>query len=324
MTNYTERNPFRMAAIGLALCALFVVTVFQVDRLPLVGSVGENYRAEFLDAGGLQPGDWVEVAGVQVGQVRDIEIQADHVVVDFEVDSSLVLSDQTTAAVKIGDLLGSKFLDVTPVAGARLPEESVIPLERTVEAYDVVAAFADLTEVQERLDTEAMAASMQTLADTFRNSPREIRGALDGIAALSRTVNTRDEAIRSLLQHAEAATGALAERRGDLVQLVQEGNQLLTALLARKEAIHRLLVSTSAVAVQLEGLARDNQATLRPALAELTKVVDLLAAHQDDLSLIVKNLATYVRVFTNTVGSGPWFDSWVPDLPDSFTMGGPQ
>lgn len=324
MSNYTERNPFRMAAIGLTLCALFVVAVFQINRLPLIGSSGTHYQAAFLDAGGLDAGDWVEVAGVKVGQVSGIEIEADHVIVAFDIDSDLPISESSAATVKIGDLLGSKFLEITVPGGTPLPEGSEIPLERTLEAYDVVTAFADLTEVQEKLDTDAMAKSMETLADTFRNSPREVRGALRGIAALSRTVSSRDEAIRSLLEHAEGATGALAARRGDLVSLVRQGNLLLTALLDRKDAIHRLLVSTSAVAVQLEGLARDNQEQLRPALTELKQVVDLLARHQDDLSMTVKNLEAYVRVFTNTVGSGPWFDSWVPNLPDNFRMGGPQ
>ena len=213
---------------------------------------------------------------------------------------------------------------MTLPAGQPLPEGSEIPLERTVEAYDVVTAFADLTKVQEKLDTVTMAKSMQTLADTFRNSPRQVRGALRGIAALSHTVNSRDEAIRSLLGHAEATTQVLADHRGDLVALVHDGRLLLTALLARKEAIRRLLVTTSAVAVQLEGLAKDNQHQLRPALTQLQHVVDLLNRHQDDLSLTVKNLADYVKVFTNTVGSGPWFDSWVPNTPDTFQMGGPQ
>lgn len=324
MSSYTERNPFRMAAVGLLLCALFVVGVFQIDHLPLIGGSGTHFRAAFLDAGGLKAGDRVEVAGVKVGAVDRIEIEADHVVVDFDLDSRLPLSDRSIATVKIGDLLGSKFLDLTLPGGTPLAAGAEIPLERTVEAYDVVTAFADLTQVQEKLDTATMARSMETLADTFRNSPAQVRGALRGIAALSHTVNSRDAAVRSLLHHAETTTHVLAARKGDLVALVDDGRLLLSALLARKEAIHRLLVSTSNVALQLQGLARDNQAQLRPALTQLRQVVDLLGKHQDDLSEIVKNMATYVRVFTNTVGSGPWFDSWVPDLPDNLRTGGPR
>ena len=42
MSSYTERNPLRMAAVGLGLCVLFVFGVFHADQLPLVGGSGSR------------------------------------------------------------------------------------------------------------------------------------------------------------------------------------------------------------------------------------------------------------------------------------------
>ena len=41
---------------------------------------------------------------------------------------------------------------------------------------------------------------------------------------------------------------------------------------------------------------------------------DILARNRDNISQTVNNLAPFVRVFTNTLGNGRWFDSFVNDL----------
>ena len=82
----------------------------------------------------------------------------------------------------------------------------------------------------------------------------------------------------------------------------------------RRELIDSILTSTRELAEQLSGLVADNRETLTPALQQLSRVTDILSRNRAALARTVDELAPFVRVFTNTLGNGRWFDSFVNDL----------
>lgn len=312
-----SRSPRVAAIIGLTVLALLVLAVARLDSLPLIGKDRRDFRAEFSDAGGIKPGSQVQVAGVRAGTVTDIEIGTDQVVVVFELDAGIAVGDRTTAAVAAADLLGSKYLDVRPAGTKDLEPGGTIPLARTVPSYDVVDAFEDLTSTTQRIDTDQLAGALDTLADTFRNSPPEVKAALGGLSRFSRTIASRDRELRSLLDHAETTTGVLDARRGNLSSLVRSTSVLFGELIKRRDVIRRLLASTSELSSALRGVVRDNQATLDPALRHLDGVTSLLRSRRDDIRLALRNLRAYASYFVNVVGTGPWFDNVIPRLPDT-------
>ena len=89
---------------------------------------------------------------------------------------------------------------------------------------------------------------------------------------------------------------------------------LLREVQDRRDLIDRILDSTQELSRQLSGLVADNREALTPALQQLSRVTDILARNRAALGETVNNLAPFVRVFTNTLGNGRWFDSFVNDL----------
>ncbi len=134
---------------------------------------------------------------------------------------------------------------------------------------------------------------------------------------MSTTIASRDQALQQLLRQANDVTGVLAARDADLVRIVDDGDLVLKEVEQRRAVIHSLLVDTAALAAQLTGLVQDNRATLRPALAQLRGVVDVLRKNQDNLDRTVALLGPFVRGFTNATGNGGWFDSIIANLPPS-------
>jgi phospholipid/cholesterol/gamma-HCH transport system substrate-binding protein len=191
---------------------------------------------------------------------------------------------------------------------------SEIPLRRTVPAYDVVQAFSDLTTTSEKVDTDRVAKALDTLSTTFEDSPEEVRASLKGLSQISRTVASRDKALRELLAHANGVTDVLADRSDDFTALVKDGDKLFKEISKRREAIHKLLKSSAALGIQLSGLVQDNDKEIGPALKGLNRVVTMLERNQSSLDRSIKLLAPYVRLFTNTLGNGRWFDSYVQNL----------
>ena len=307
---YRERNPVVVGAIGLGLIAAMLLLAFRIDDLPLL--VGQRHSAALSEAGGLKPGDDVRVAGVKVGEVTDVELDGDHVRVDFRVERGTELGARTAASVRIKTILGQKLLMLEPAGPGELDEE--IPLERTVSAYDVVEAFSDLATTTEDIDTGQLADALDTIATTFRDSPDEVRAAVDGLGRLSRTIASRDARLKELLEHAAGVTDVLSERNRELVMLLADGDLLLRELRARRDDIHTLLVTTVTLSDQLTGLVRENREAIGPSLANLESVLTTLRANQESLDRSIELLAPFVRVFANTTGNGRWFDTYVQNL----------
>jgi phospholipid/cholesterol/gamma-HCH transport system substrate-binding protein len=90
---------------------------------------------------------------------------------------------------------------------------------------------------------------------------------------------------------------------------------LFQALVSRRDAIHDLLVSTSTLSEELTALVTQSRADLKPALDHLENVVAVLNKNEDNIDNSIRLMAPFYRVFANTLGTGPWFDTYIMNLP---------
>jgi phospholipid/cholesterol/gamma-HCH transport system substrate-binding protein len=313
-TPFRERNPVVVGAISLVVLAVTLVAALRADDLPIIGG-GDTYHAMFTEAGGLKVNDEVRIAGVRVGKVDEVELAGDEVRVSFKVDDAAAFGADTRAAIKVKTILGSMFLALEPAGGGRLDEGATIPAARTSSPFDVVEAFEGLASTSAQIDTDQLAESLTTLADLTRNTPEEFRGALDGLSRLSSNVAAKDEQLNTLLVNLERVSTVLDERDQDIVKLMEDSDVLFRALVARREAVHDLLVSSTTLSQELTRLIDQSREDLKPALAHLENVVAVLNKNEDNLDSSLRLMAPFYRVFANTLGTGPWFDTWISNFP---------
>lgn len=319
MAQAGQKRPVLTAVIGLVLIAALTLAAFNYEA---IFSGATRYTAEFPEAAGLQANDRVTVAGVEAGRVQSVSLDGDHVKVEFTVEDAWV-GNRTTASIEIATLLGSKFLALDPRGDGEQNPDEPIGRDRTKSPFDVVDAFNGLSGTIDQLDTTQLASSLTTLSDTFRDTPPEIRGALDGLSRLSNMISSRDGELKKLLANTRQLSTTLADRRGDVVKLVNDGNLLLGELQRRKDAIANLLDGVQRLSIQLRGLVADNQAQLRPALETLDRVLAVLEENRDNLGEILDKEAVFVRVFGNALGNGRWFDNYLCGLlPPVVPLGG--
>ncbi|MFG2090899.1 MCE family protein [Spirillospora sp. NPDC048824] len=304
-----ERNPIPVSIIGLVLLLVLGLLAFRADDLPLIGG-GTTYDAYFSEAAGLKPDQEVRVAGVKVGKVTGVELEGDKVKVTFRVKDTWV-GDSTRAMIMIKTLLGSKYLQLDPLGAREQDPDRPIPLERTIAPYDVTTAFQDLGRTFEQLDTASMAASLETIATTFEDTPASVRVALTGLSSLSKTIASRDAELAQLLAGTKKLSGTIAAQNDQFETLFEDGNLLLAELRRRRQAIHAMLVGTRDLANELVGLVDDNRRTLGPTLASLGKVTDLLERNQKNLDRTLETAAPYLRLVGNTTGNGRWIDGYL-------------
>ncbi|MGH3367880.1 MAG: MCE family protein [Nocardioidaceae bacterium] len=321
MKPFRERNPATIGAISIAVIAVLMLAAFRAEDLPLIGG-GDTYYASFKEAGGLRVNDEVRIAGVRVGQVREISLDGNSVLVEFQVDRGAEFGTETAADIKVQTLLGSMYLALDPEGSRQMDAGARIPIERTTSPYDVVEAFSGLSDTTERIDTDRLSTSLDTMASLMKDSPEEVQASLRGLSRLSRTVASRDAQINLLLRNTEKVSRVLADRDQQLTKLFADGDLLFRAVYERRQAIHRLLVATQTLSQEISTLVAESQEDLKPALRQLESVVAVLLKNQENLDNALRLGAPFYRVFANTLGNGPWFDTIVQNMPPAPSVPG--
>lgn len=312
MKSFQSRPPIPIALIGILVLIMMLVAAYNIGNLPLVGH-GRVYHAEFSNAAGLRSGDPVKIAGVVVGHVQSVSLEADHVEVGFDAGHEWV-GELSTASVQLNTLLGQRYLQVAPKGSHELSSSVPIPLSRTETPYEIVPTLNKLSRTVGDIDVAKVRKAFDSVSSTFAGTQGDVHQAVTGLSRLSLTVANRDERLRELLSRSNKVTSTLADRDMQIGKLITDLNPLLTELKHRRTAIHQLLVGAQSLSGELDGLVADNQATLRPALAHLSKVSAVLANNQKNLDAGIRVLGPYVHLFTNTVGVGRWFDAYVCGL----------
>ena len=313
-TPFRERNPVKVGAASIAVLIVVMIVAFKAGDLPLIGG-GDTYHAAFTEASGIKANDEVRIAGVRVGKVTGVDLDGNKVNVTFKVKTPSHFGTETNAQIKVKTLLGAMYLALIPKGPGQLKEDTTIPTSRTTSGYDVVQAFSGLADRTERIDTKKLATSIDTVADLTKDTPAAFQGTLRGLSRLSETVASRNDQINTLLKNLNTVSSTLSDRDQDIVSLMKNSDILLRALVARRVEVHRLLVSTSRFSQELTLLVQQSRADLKPALSNLQGVVNLLLKNQNNLDNSLRLMAPFYRVFANTLGDGPWFDTWICNLP---------
>ena len=145
------RTALKLGAVGsvLLLFTVGLVVVFGQIRFDRTA----RYSAEFSNASGLRPGQFVRASGVEIGKVKKVRLVdgGRRAVVDFDVDRSLPLFQSTTAQIRYDDLIGNRYMELKRGEGEgadqRLPIGGFIPASRTEPALDLDALIGGFKPV---------------------------------------------------------------------------------------------------------------------------------------------------------------------------------
>jgi phospholipid/cholesterol/gamma-HCH transport system substrate-binding protein len=311
MKTFAERNLFVVGAVGLVAVVGVVITATEYDQLPIFAS-GRSYSAYFADAGAMRTGSKVEVSGYKVGEVTDLEVEGPRALVTFTVAKNVRLGDRTEAAIQADSVLGSKIIEVTPRGDGQL--SGPIPVERTRSPYQLPEALGDLSSTVAELNTDQLSQSLDTLAQTFKDTAPDLRLAVTGLTRFSQTLNTRDQQLGSLLVNANKVSTVLAKRTDQVVDLIKDTNALLAQLRTESGALDSIAGNLSAVSRQLSGLIAENRTQLRPALDKLNGVLAIVDNRKGRVQESIKLLNAYAMSLGESVASGPFFQAYVANL----------
>jgi phospholipid/cholesterol/gamma-HCH transport system substrate-binding protein len=262
----------RLAAAALLL------GVIALLWLVLSGDGAYSYRFHFENAGQLVKGDIVRVGGTPVGQVTGIELTADsRAEVTVSVDEDFApLHHGTTATIRAQSLIGiaNRFVDVHPGPNFRQPLEDGAVLES-----DNTTSIVELDQFFNALDPptrRGLEGVIQGFADWYQGkeleanrSARYFAPSLVAATRLVKELNRDSRTFEKFLLETSNAMGALADRRGELTELVGNAGETQGAIAADTEALSLALSELPPALHQ----GSETFAALRPGLDDLERLL---------------------------------------------------
>lgn len=98
MRTLTEFNRGRVGMMGAVVTVLVVGVAQSFTSVPMLFAT-PTYYAQFADTGGINTGDKVEIAGVNVGLVRSLAIRGNRVLIGFSLPGKTI-GMQSRAAIR--------------------------------------------------------------------------------------------------------------------------------------------------------------------------------------------------------------------------------
>jgi len=298
------------AVCVLATYGLFMVFA-QIRYEPQV-----QYSAEFSNISGLKVGDFVRIAGVEVGKVKRVSIRPDTVVVaDFTADKSVALTQGSRAAIRYEDVVGHRYLELlqgTPGL-ARVSPGSTIPIGRTEPALDLDALIGGFRPLFRALDPVQINALSGQLITAFQDQGAAIGGFLEQAAVVTGTLADRDDLIKSVITNLNTVLGSLGDQSRQFDKALTSFSVLMSRFAERKGDLTDSLAHGNTAAKSISEMLAQIRPSFKDAVAQSDRANSIVVADHDYFDDFLNTLPDAYQVLARQGMYGDFFTFYLCD-----------
>lgn len=324
----TRNTQTTMAAIKLGIFTLVSILVTGV-LAAIMGNFGfgsqTDYRALFSSASMLEPGDDVRVAGVSVGEVKDVEIKnRSQALVTFSVKSDVPLTEASQANVRFLNLVGNRYLALTEGApgAARLKDGDTIPITQTSPSLNLTELFNGFQPLFQALNPDEVNALSINLVKVLQGEGGTVRSLLANTASLTNSLADRDQLIGDVVENLSTMLETVDNRHVQLNQLVTQLKGFLTNVARDREAIGDSLTNLSGLSAELATLLTQGRPLIKDDVAKLRSILNTLnkKKNQAILDETLERLPVMLKRQTRSGTYGSWYNYYLCDFEGSIIL----
>jgi phospholipid/cholesterol/gamma-HCH transport system substrate-binding protein len=316
--------------IGLIALGVILVVVFLgwTKEIPLRSHY--EVRAAFASSNNIRTGSPVRIAGVEVGEVTEIERNGDGALITMRIEEKgrPVRADATAKIRPRIFLEGNFFVDLTAgsPSAPELQDGAIIPVQQTatpVQIDEVLTALQSDTREDLKVllheygkglegagargfnrsipywepayrDTAIVAEAMQG------ETGRDLSGYVKGAGATAAALDRNREQLKSLITDFHVTAAAFAREEGNLAAAIGELPRTLGAAMPALAALNESFPPVRALAVELRPGVQNSEETLDAAIPFVRELRGLMSEEElrgvaADLRPAVPDLAALVE-----------------------------
>jgi phospholipid/cholesterol/gamma-HCH transport system substrate-binding protein len=291
------------------VCLLFTFTLVAVFG-QLRFEDRTDYQAVFTNISGLKSGNFVRIAGVEVGKVGDLTLHHDGTVtVEFAVDKGIRLTEGTKAVVRYENLIGDRYLALEEGPGPprRLAQGATIPLARTSPALDIDALIGGFRPLFRALDPDQVNALSGQLLRIFQGQGGTLASVLAQTSMLTSTLAGRGELIGELITNLNTVLHTFGTRDREFSDGLDKLSQFVEGLAQRKDEISTGLAYINAAAGSVTDLLVQARQPIKDVVHETDRVSGQVLADRDYVDKLLKDLPDVYQVLSRQGLTGDYF-----------------
>lgn len=273
-----------------------------------------TFEAEFADASGLRRGEFIRVAGVEVGTVAQVRVTGDgHALVTMDVRPDYQVTGQTHATVRYANLVGDRYLELHRGPGdpAPLPAGSRLGTDRTSPALNLDELLGSFKPLFRALDPPQVNNLTQELIAVFQGQGGTVESVLAHTATLTTAIADRDEVVGRVVENLNTVLGTLSDQREDLSEALGHAQELATGLAADSARWGPALSSIDESAVAITGLLTEARPPLAETVHQLGRAATQLDEGRDTLESVITRLPTAYDSLSRLGAYGNFFNYYL-------------
>jgi phospholipid/cholesterol/gamma-HCH transport system substrate-binding protein len=300
-------------AIFLTACALGAFALLMVFA-QLRFQEAKTYKADFTNVSGLEEGNFVRIAGVEVGKIKRISVNPNVIAeVEFSADDSVVLTEGTRAMIRYDNLVGDRYLELQEGAGGTrtLAPGQTIPVQRTAPALDLDALIGGFRPLFRALDPDQVNALSNQLIQAFQGQGATIGSFLSQTAAVTNTLADRDQLISQVITNLNTVLGSLGEQSDQFDKAVDSVSQLVKGLAERKTDISDAVAHTSAAATSITDLLVQARPPFKNVVAQTDRAAGIVVADHEYVDNLLNMLPDAYQALSRQAIYGDFFSFYL-------------
>lgn len=300
----TRQIFIQMAIFTVITITALAIMIFGYMRLPDLLGVGQ-YRVtlELPETGGLYPRGNVTYRGVQVGEVKSVELTNTGVEAVLSLNSDVRIPADLEAEVHSVSAVGEQFVQLLPRSGdgPELKDGDVIPLGRTAVPTDINTVLNDTARGLQAIPQENLKTVVDEAYTAVGGLGPELRRLVTGSTTLAIDARKNLDSLTTLIDQSKPVLDTQTETAGSIQAWAANLASISGQLQSQDPAVAGILEKGPGAADEARALFERLKPTLPIVLANLVSIGEVAVAYQPSLEQLLVLLPQGTAV-TQAVG----------------------
>lgn len=287
--------------------ALIAVVALVAGGVWWFSSRTKTITAFFPTTQGVYKDDTVRVLGVRVGTISDITTEDGMSRVTMKVDENVAVPEDANALLVAQSLVAERFIQLTPAytGGAEMPDDGVIPIERTAVPVEWDGVKEQLMKLSTALSPEKgektgpLGDFVDSADSMFEGNGAEIRDALSEVSRTMSLMSDGRENLFTTLKNLQLFVTALSQSEEQIVSFGGKLASVSEVLSGQTEQIDAALRDLDLAIMDINRFLENNGDRLSVGVDKLGQATEVVRDRRADLEGLLHVAPTAMSNFYN-------------------------